>query len=151
MPEITKIKRKEAVNIGSVSVDLHKKERQYDAKYQTDVPLGVKAFLMDYELLDRQAYENSDFDALITFIDGQRAVEDAKLTPKQQAAIEMTFIEGFTQEEVAELLGLAGRPGVNNLLKRGLVRVAENEGYDAEARAEWVAAVYGTKRENIIR
>ncbi len=132
-----------------MSVDLHRKEREYDAKYAMDLPEGVKKFLTDYHALHRKAYEESDYDALLTLLDGEQALREAQLTEKQRKAIRLVLRDGYTQEEAAELLGLAGKPGVNNLVKRAVGRVAESEGFDEEARVEWNEAVFGRWRENI--
>jgi len=135
----------EAVNIGSVSVDLHRKERDYDAKYAMDLPEGVRRFLADYHALHRKAYEESDYDALLTLLDGEQALREAELTDKQRKAITLVLRDGYTQEEAAEMLGLAGKPGVNNLVKRAVGRVAENEGFDVEAFKEWAEVYYGKR------
>jgi len=137
--------------LGSVSVDLHRKEREYDAKYAMDLPEGVRRFLTDYHSLHRKAYEESDYDALLTLLDGEQALREAQLTEKQFSALKLTLVNGYTQEEAAEMLGLAGKPGVNNLVKRAVLRTAESEGFEVEARVEWNEAVFGLNRTNFVR
>jgi DNA-directed RNA polymerase specialized sigma24 family protein len=128
--------------MGASHVDLHRREREQDAQYPLDQPLGVRKVLEDWTRLNNAG----DFDSRNVVLDAQQAIGDANLTAKQLSAIRLVLVEGITQEEAADELGLAGKPGVNNLLQRAINRIAERQGWaDEETYAEWAVAWYGER------
>ncbi len=73
-------------------------------------------------IIDRFATEDTDLAA----IDDRMVIEDtiAGFSPREQDAIRMRFVEGLTQVEIAEKLGIS-QVQVSRLLRRALKRVQE--------------------------
>lgn len=110
-----------------------------------DLPTGVRSFFSDYWKLHRRAYESSDFDALNVIIDAKKAIDGARLTQKQRSALHKVFIEGMTQEQAAEVLGIT-QPSLNERIDTAINRIAEGQGYDEQAFKEWAGAYYGREK-----
>lgn len=117
--------------MGSVRVDLNKRERWYDVRYPLDNPYGIKHIFEDYRKLWKSVYERSDLDALNVILDFMQALYEARLTDKQKEALFLVFIEKMTQEEAAEELGI-DRSKVSTRVDRAINKIAKSQGYDEE-------------------
>ena len=73
-------------------------------------------------VIDRYATE----DTALTFTDDRLVIEDALKTfsPRERAVIELRFLEGMTQIEIAERLGIS-QVQVSRLLRRTLKKIQE--------------------------
>lgn len=101
--------------------------------------------LTDYWRLKHSA----DYEAVDVLVDFDETVRRAGLTDKQAQALRLVFLDGLTQDEAAERLGLASKSGVNNLLQRGIEALAAANGWGGEdVFAEWARAWYGKERLN---
>lgn len=126
-------------------IDINRTSREYEGKYPLDHPLGVRALLADLPVL----MSRYGFDEVDLLLDFAESIERAKLTKKQRKALHLVFIEGLTQQEAANSLGVADKRGVNNLIHRAIVKIAIINGWNGEGTwREWCAAEYGTWREN---
>ncbi|QYG88327.1 sigma factor-like helix-turn-helix DNA-binding protein [Bacillus atrophaeus] len=92
--------------MGSVKVDLLRKEREFDAAYALDNAEGVKLLLADYQkFVSRKRC--GDYAAAEVLIDVHTALDYAGLTDRQRQAIELVYFDELTQTEVGERMGIA--------------------------------------------
>ncbi|KUP31088.1 RNA polymerase subunit sigma [Bacillus halotolerans] len=126
--------------MGSVKVDLHRKEREFDATYALDNAEGVKLLLADYQkFVSRKRC--GDYDAATILIDIHKAIELANLTDRQRQAIELVYFGELTQAEAGERMGIA-KQNVEAYISRSAEKVADiyyywashNEGYTTGGR-----------------
>ncbi|WFP01574.1 RNA polymerase subunit sigma [Bacillus subtilis] len=126
--------------MGTVKVDLHRKEREFDSAYALDNAEGVKLLLADYQkFVSRKRC--GDYDAATILIDIHKALELANLTDRQRQVIELVYFGELTQAEAGERMGIA-RDAVNHLLNRASEGIADiyyywashNEGYTSGGR-----------------
>ncbi|MEK4559534.1 sigma factor-like helix-turn-helix DNA-binding protein [Bacillus sp. FSL K6-0036] len=91
--------------MGSVKVDIHRKEREFDAAYALDNAEGVKLLLADYQkFVSRKRC--GDYDAATILIDIHKALDLANLTDRQRQAIELVYFGELTQAEAGERMGV---------------------------------------------
>ncbi|MEG7333248.1 sigma factor-like helix-turn-helix DNA-binding protein [Bacillus sp. 0102A] len=109
--------------MGSVKVDLHRKEREFDAAYALDNAEGVKLLLADYQKFVSRKH-CGDYDAATILIDIHKALELADLTDRQRQAIELVYFGELTQAEAGERMGIE-RDAVNHLLNRASEGIAD--------------------------
>ncbi|URO01781.1 RNA polymerase sigma factor [Bacillus phage 268TH002] len=126
--------------MGSVKVDLHRKEREFDAAYALDNAEGVKLLLADYQkFVSRKRC--GDYDAATILIDIHKALELANLTDRQRQAIELVYFGELTQAEAGERMGI-GQDAVSKLIDNATDKLADiyyywashNEGYTIGGR-----------------
>lgn len=122
--------------MGAVSVDLNRKERQYDLMYPLDNPVGVRNIYEHYYKLTARWQDGGDYDAMLLLLDFAQAVEDAELTQKQSDALDYVYMRGLTMEESARELGYAGKQGVSYHVETGILKIAQLQGYDEEVFRE---------------
>ncbi|MED4828163.1 sigma factor-like helix-turn-helix DNA-binding protein [Bacillus atrophaeus] len=92
--------------MGSVKVDLHRKDREFDASYALDNADGVKLLLADYQkFVSRKRC--GDYAAAEVLIDIHTALDCAGLTDRQRQAIELVYFGELTQAEAGERMGIA--------------------------------------------
>ncbi|MCY7794109.1 RNA polymerase subunit sigma [Bacillus spizizenii] len=100
--------------MGSVKVDLHRKEREFDAAYALDNAEGVKLLLADYQkFVSRKRC--GDYDAATILIDIHKALELANLTDRQRQAIELVYFGELRQAEAGEQMGITQQAVVFHL------------------------------------
>lgn len=93
-----------------MGVSLYDKEgsqRRIDAMYVLTTAEGVQALLVNYKQFSLMPYERGDYGAVDTLIVLEQAMEEANLTHKQRQALQLVYIEGYTQKEVAKLQGVS--------------------------------------------
>ncbi len=126
--------------MGSVKVDLHRKEREFDAAYALDNAEGVKLLLADYQkFVSRKRC--GDYDAATILIDIHKALELANLTDRQRQAIELVYFGELTQAEAGERMGIS-RISVREYVETSAEKIADiyyywashNEGYTTGGR-----------------
>lgn len=97
--------KKEAVVIGKVKIDLHRKDREFEATYALDNAEGVKTLLSDYpKFVSRKRL--GEYEAAEVLLDLQNAIELAKLTDRQREAIRLVYFEDLTQVEAGKRMGI---------------------------------------------
>mgnify|MGYP001084415320 CR=1 FL=1 len=123
-------------------MDLHRKEREFDATYALDNAEGVKLLLADYQkFVSRKRC--GDYDAATILIDIHKALELANLTDRQRQALELVYFGELTQAEAGERMGIS-REAVKLYLLKAAEKIAEiyyywashNEGYTTGGRID---------------
>ncbi|AZI48209.1 sigma factor-like helix-turn-helix DNA-binding protein [Bacillus velezensis] len=91
--------------MGTVKIDLHRKDREFNAAYALDNAEGVKLLLADYQkFVSRKRC--GDYAAVEVLIDIHKAIELAGLTVRQRQAIELVYFGELTQAEAGERMGI---------------------------------------------
>ncbi|UMQ50247.1 sigma factor-like helix-turn-helix DNA-binding protein [Bacillus velezensis] len=109
--------------MGSVKIDLHRKDREFNAAYALDDAEGVKLLLADYQkFVSRKRC--GDYAAVEVLIDIHKALELAGLTDRQRQAIELVYFGELTQAEAGERMGIAQK-NVNETLDRSAEKIAD--------------------------
>ncbi|NLS42519.1 RNA polymerase subunit sigma [Bacillus subtilis] len=126
--------------MGTVKVDLHRKEREFDAAYALNNAEGVKLLLADYQkFVSRKRC--GDYDAATILIDIHKALKLANLTDRQRQAIELVYFGELTQAEAGERMGIT-QQAVDYSLALSTEKIADiyyywashNEGYTTGGR-----------------
>ncbi|MED3230336.1 sigma factor-like helix-turn-helix DNA-binding protein [Bacillus velezensis] len=105
--------------MGVTKIDLHRKDREFNASYALDNAEGVKLLLADYQkFVSRKRC--GDYAAVEVLIDIHKAIELADLTDRQRQAIELVYFGELTQAEAGERIGIA-----QNTLSETIDRAAE--------------------------
>ncbi|ASS64309.1 hypothetical protein CHN56_03878 [Bacillus velezensis] len=109
--------------MGTVKIDLHRKDREFNAAYALDDAEGVKLLLADYQkFVSRKRC--GDYAAVEVLIDIHKAIELAGLTDRQRQAIELVYFGELTQTEAGERMGIAQK-NVNEALDRASEKLAD--------------------------
>ncbi|WP_342493946.1 sigma factor-like helix-turn-helix DNA-binding protein [Bacillus sp. FSL R5-0447] len=128
--------------MGTVKVDLHRKDREFNAAYALDNAEGVKLLLADYQkFVSRKRC--GDYAAVEVLIDIHKAIELAGLTDRQRQAIELVYFGELTQAEAGERMGIAQK-NVNEALDRASEKLVDiyyywaghGEGYTTGGRID---------------
>ena len=128
--------------MGTVKVDLHRKDREFNAAYALDNAEGVKSLLAEYQkFVSRKRC--GDYAAVEVLIDIHKAIELAGLTDRQRQAIELVYFGELTQTEAGERVGIAQK-NVNEALDRASEKLADiyyywaghGEGYTTGGRID---------------
>ncbi|MBD2867746.1 sigma-70 family RNA polymerase sigma factor [Paenibacillus arenilitoris] len=114
-------------------IDVNKREREYEALYALNNPYGVRQLFENVHRIIENAYGNGDIDALILYLDFAQALKKGHLTQKQKEALRLFYVESMTQQQTAEMLGIAQQK-VSDRVDRAIERVAKASGYDKEAQ-----------------
>lgn len=130
----------EAVVIGKVKIDLHRKDREFEATYALDNAEGVKTLLSDYpKFVSRKRL--GEYEAAEVLLDLHNAIELANLTDRQRDAIRLVYFEDLTQAEAGKRMGIA-QQNVSDPIDRAAEKIADiyyywaghNEGYSVGGR-----------------
>ncbi|WP_232517659.1 sigma factor-like helix-turn-helix DNA-binding protein [Bacillus glycinifermentans] len=115
--------KKEAVVIGSVKIDLHRKGREFEATYALDNAEGVKTLLSDYpKFVSRKRL--GEYEAAEVLLDLHKAIELADLTDRQREAIRLVYFEDLTQVEAGKRMRV-GKDSINHLINRAADSIAD--------------------------
>ncbi|MCP6682977.1 sigma factor-like helix-turn-helix DNA-binding protein [Bacillus nakamurai] len=91
--------------MGTVKIDLHRKDREFNAAYALDNAEGVKLLLTDYQkFVSRKRC--GDYEAVEVLIDIHKAIELAGLADRQRQAIELVYFGELTQAEAGQRMGI---------------------------------------------
>lgn len=93
--------------MGTVNVDLHKKEKKYEELYPLDSKDGIRSLLEDIHYVRESRFFGGDLDASNLLIDFELTFEKARLTKKQLEVLDLLYEQDFTQEETATRLGIS--------------------------------------------
>ncbi|MFV9829369.1 sigma factor-like helix-turn-helix DNA-binding protein [Bacillus velezensis] len=109
--------------MGTVKIDLHRKDREFNAAYALDNAEGVKLLLADYQkFVSRKRC--GDYAAVEVLIDIHKAIELAGLTNRQRQAIELVYFGELTQAEAGERMGIA-KQNVEAYISRAAEKLAD--------------------------
>lgn len=132
--------KKEAVVIGKVKIDLHRKDREFETTYALDNAEGVKTLLSDYpKFVSRKRL--GEYEAAEVLLDLHNAIELAYLTDRQREAIRLVYFEDLTQVEAGKRMGI-GQDAVFKHIDAAADKIADiyyywaghNEGYSTGGR-----------------
>ncbi|GJI62639.1 sigma factor-like helix-turn-helix DNA-binding protein [Bacillus velezensis] len=128
--------------MGSVKIDLHRKDREFNAAYALDDAEGVKLLLADYQkFVSRKRC--GDYAAVEVLIDIHKAIDLAGLTDRQRQAIELVYFGELTQTEAGERMYIS-REAVKLYLLKATEKIADiyyywaghGEGYTTGGRID---------------
>ncbi len=128
--------------MGVTKIDLHRRDREFNAAYALDNAEGVKLLLADYQkFVSRKRC--GDYAAVEVLIDIHKAIELAGLTDRQRQAIELVYFGELTQTEAGERMGIAQK-NVNEALDRASEKLVDiyyywaghGEGYTTGGRID---------------
>ncbi|WP_261381700.1 sigma factor-like helix-turn-helix DNA-binding protein [Bacillus licheniformis] len=115
--------KEEAVVIGKVKIDLHRKDREFEAAYALDNAEGVKTLLSDYpKFVSRKRL--GEYEAAEVLLDLQNAIDLADLTDRQREAIRLVYFEDLTQVEAGKRMRV-GKDSINHLINRAADSIAD--------------------------
>lgn len=122
--------------MGATAYDMTAKERRLDERYKMSTPEGVRLFIEEIPKLWTLA-EKSYYEAVVLLLDFERAIEIATLSKRQEQALKLHLIDGYTQEETAGILSVS-QQRVTELTALATERLAQiyydwalkNEGYE---------------------
>jgi DNA-directed RNA polymerase specialized sigma24 family protein len=117
--------------MGSVRIDIHRKERAYEEQFPMHTPEGVEVFLENYQyVLTRRL--KGDLDASLMLLDFEKTRNQAPLTKREQEVIYWRFEREFTERETAKALGIT-IGAVKKFAHRAILKIADTvavqEGY----------------------
>lgn len=117
--------------MGTVRVDLHRKERQYEETFPMHTPAGIEVFLENYRYVQNRRLKG-DLDASLLLIDFERTLAEAPLTNREHEALYWRYMREMTERETAKILDISIR-SVNKHCHRAILKiavtVAVQEGY----------------------
>ncbi|MEK4267929.1 sigma factor-like helix-turn-helix DNA-binding protein [Bacillus sp. FSL W8-0940] len=126
--------------MGTVKIDLHRKDREFEAAYALDNAEGVKTLLSDYpKFVSRKRL--GEYEAAEVLIDLHDAIELANLTDRQREAIRLVYFEDLTQVEAGKRMGIT-QAAVGRYIDFAADKIADiyyywaghNEGYSMGGR-----------------
>ena len=118
--------------MGSVKVDLTKREKQLDELYPMDTYDGVYALLDRIHYVREARFARGDYAACTLLLDLDSSIENAGLTDRQRQVIDLIFEQDLTQVDAAKRLGIS-QQGVADHLKNAITNIAK---YNARIEAE---------------
>jgi DNA-binding CsgD family transcriptional regulator len=117
--------------MGSVRVDLHRKERQYEEQFPMHTPEGVEVFLENLQYVKSRRLKG-DLDASLLLLDFEKTKSEAPLSHRELEVIYWRFEREFTEKETARHLGVSIR-AIKKYCRRAILKLADTiavqEGY----------------------
>lgn len=110
--------------MGVSNYDKESTQRRLDALYALTTPEGVKKLLEEWDKLLIMPYDRGDYGIIDLIIDFKIAYSEAKTSPKQRQALELCLVQGYTQEEVAGIVGV-GQDAISKRIDRGAEAIAK--------------------------
>lgn len=98
--------------------------RKLEAIYALTTPRGVGKLLNRWDAFIVAPFDTGDYGAVDLKLDMETALTLAVLTPKQRTAVELVYMRGFRQEEVAELLKVE-QSSISRLLATAKRKIAD--------------------------
>jgi DNA-binding CsgD family transcriptional regulator len=117
--------------MGSVKVDLHRKERQYDEQFPMHTPKGVEVFLENLQYIYSRRLKG-DLDASLLLLDFESTKNQAPLTRREREVLYWRYEREFTEKETAKMLQIsmkAVEEYSRRLIRKIADTVAVQEGY----------------------
>jgi DNA-directed RNA polymerase specialized sigma24 family protein len=117
--------------MGSVRVDIHRRERQYEQQFPMHTTEGVSVFLENYQYI-RSRRLKGDLDASLLLLDFDEIRNEAPLTRREREVIFLRYEQEFTEKETARHLDVSIR-AVEKYRHRAILKIADTaavrEGY----------------------
>jgi DNA-binding CsgD family transcriptional regulator len=117
--------------MGSVKVDLHRKERQYDEQFPMHTLKGVEVFLENLQYIYSRRLKG-DLDASLLLLDFESTKNQAPLTRREREVLYWRYEREFTEKETAKMLQIsmkAVEEYSRRLIRKIADTVAVQEGY----------------------
>lgn len=110
--------------MGVSMYDKEGSQRRLEALYVLTTAEGVEELLTMWDKLVIMPFDRGDYGVVDLIVDTQIAIRQANLTFKQWQAIELALMQGYTHQEVADVVGV-DRTAITKLIARGTARIAE--------------------------
>lgn len=110
-----------------MGVSMYDKEgtqRRLEAMYVLTTAEGVEELLSNWDKTILMPYDRGDYGVVDLIVDTEIAISEANLTDKQWVAIALVLMQGFTQEEVATMVGVT-QGAIAQRIKTGTQRIAD--------------------------
>lgn len=121
--------------MGSVHVDIYKREKSLAQAYPLRTSEGVLAFLENFHYFKEQRLKG-DIESSTMLLDFIDAYEKTQLSGRERECLYYRYQECLSLKETADILGISFQ-AVNVYTKRGVERIAnylaETEGYADES------------------
>ena len=105
------------------SIDISAKGKKLNVKYPLDRFYGVSALLQNIHYIREMRFTRGDYDASILLIDFVDSLHEAELTDRQKFVLQLIFIEGKSQYEVARKLNIT-QQAVSDHINSAIARIA---------------------------
>jgi DNA-binding CsgD family transcriptional regulator len=123
--------RRVVVKMGSVRVDLHRKERQYEETFPMHSPEGVEVFLENLQYVKSRRLKG-DLDASLLILDFDLTLSEAPLSRREREILYWRYEREYTEKETAKMLGITHK-AVKEYKRRAIYKIADTnavkEGY----------------------
>lgn len=115
--------------MGSVRVDLNKRERIYEQELKLNTPDGVMSYLEKLHFFREQRF-NGDIDASIMYLDVMDAIKEIRpfLSEREYEVIDNLYFKGMTAKETGKKLGISPK-AVNQYTRRAVHKIADTIAY----------------------
>lgn len=117
--------------MGSVKIDLHKREREYENQFPMHTPEGVEVFLENLQYV-RSRRLKGDLDASMLLLDFDKTKAQAPLSKREHEVVYWRYEREFTEREAAKVLNISER-AVKKYCRRAVLKIADTiavqEGY----------------------
>lgn len=110
--------------MGACFYDKEQSHRRLEAIYALATSKGVEKFLNRWDYVLIEPYDKGDYGLIDLIIDMRSALELACLTPKQRKAVQLIYMQGYTQQEVADMQGIT-QPAVAKQLATATQKIAD--------------------------
>lgn len=104
--------------------DKEAQHRRLEAMFDLTTSVGVEEFLTHWEKIKTMQLDCGDYGAVDVMVDMERAIDLAGLTLKQAQVIYYVCLKGYTQKEVADLLGIT-QPAISQMLECATAKIAD--------------------------
>lgn len=117
--------------MGSVRIDLNRKERQYEEAFPMHTKEGVEIFLENFTYIKGRRLKG-DLDASMLLLDFEQTLSDAPLSRREREILYLHYEREYTETEIAKQLGIS-KKAVQQYKYRAIYKIADTnavkEGY----------------------
>lgn len=92
---------------------------------ETIFEVKVRTLLESVLQLKERRFYGGDYDAIDELVDLEQAIELAELTDRQTEVLHLLYVEGLTQSETANLLGLSSQSTVSEHCYAAIRKIAD--------------------------
>jgi DNA-directed RNA polymerase specialized sigma subunit len=97
--------------------------RRYDAEFTLDTAEGIERLLNNFTKMENNALQG-DYTAVDIMVDLAHAIKIADLTEKQWDVLNYYCVQGYTQKETAQLVGVS-QQRVGTIVATATLKIAE--------------------------
>ena len=92
--------------MGSVKIDIHRRERQYENQFPMHTEEGVQVFLENITYV-RSRRLKGDMDASLLLLDFEKTLSESPLSRREREVLYWHYEREFTEKETARALGIS--------------------------------------------